>query len=55
MRAATQRLNVHYVLIGSGTIRRDTPIAPGLQHLDGHDFLQVVYRNPGAVIYRIAK
>jgi hypothetical protein len=55
VRAATQRLNVHYVLIGSGTIRRDTPIAPGLQHLDGHDFLQVVYRNPGAVIYRIVK
>jgi hypothetical protein len=55
VRAATRRLNVHYVLIGSGTIRRDTPIAPGLQHLDGHDFLSVVYRNPGAVIYRIVK
>jgi hypothetical protein len=55
VRAATQRLNVHYVLVGSGTIRRDTPIAPGLQHLDGHDFLTVVYRNPGAVIYRIVK
>ncbi|MEV6875670.1 DUF6541 family protein [Amycolatopsis sp. NPDC051128] len=55
VRAATQRLNVHYVLVGSGTIRRDTPIAPGLRHLDGHDFLTVVYRNPGAVIYRIVK
>ncbi|MFB9687070.1 DUF6541 family protein [Amycolatopsis plumensis] len=55
VRAAVQRLNIHYVLIGSGTIRRDTPIARGLQHLDGHDFLRVVYRNPGAVIYRIVK
>jgi hypothetical protein len=54
-RAAVRRLNIHYVLVGSGTIRRDTPIARGLQHLDGHDFLQVVYRNPGAVIYRLVK
>jgi hypothetical protein len=55
VRAATQRLNVHYVLVGSGTIRRDTPIAPGLQKLDGLDFVSVVYRNPGAVIYRIVE
>ncbi|WP_439385509.1 DUF6541 family protein [Amycolatopsis lexingtonensis] len=55
VRAAVRRLNIHYVLVGSGTIRRDTPIARGLQHLDGHDFVQPVYRNPGAVIYRIVK
>ncbi|MEV7093169.1 DUF6541 family protein [Amycolatopsis sp. NPDC051045] len=55
VRAAVRRLDIHYVLVGSGTIRRDTPIARGLQHLDGHDFLSVVYRNPGAVIYRIVK
>lgn len=55
VRAAVRRLNVHYVLVGSGTIRRDIPIARGLQHLDGHDFVTVVYRNPGAVIYRIVK
>jgi hypothetical protein len=55
VRAAVHRLDVHYVLVGSGTIRRDTPIAPGLRHLDGHDFLEVVYRNPGATIYRIVK
>ncbi|GAB3138879.1 DUF6541 family protein [Amycolatopsis sp. NPDC004378] len=54
-RAAVERLNIHYVLVGSGTIRRDTPIAPGLQHLDGRDFVTVVYRNPGAVIYRLVK
>ncbi|UOX87007.1 copper-transporting ATPase [Amycolatopsis sp. FBCC-B4732] len=54
-RAAIRRLNIHYVLVGSGTIRRDTPIARGLQHLDGHDFVQPVYRNAGAVIYRIVK
>lgn len=55
VRAATQRLKIHYVLVGSGTIRRDTPIARGLQHLDGHDFVRAVYRNPGAVIYKIVK
>ncbi|MFG1644288.1 DUF6541 family protein [Amycolatopsis sp. NPDC049252] len=55
VRAVAQQLNVHYVLVGSGTIRRDTPIAPGLQRLDGLDFVTVVYRNPGAVIYRITK
>nr|WP_225957572.1 DUF6541 family protein [Amycolatopsis lexingtonensis] len=55
VRAAVRRLNIHYVLVGSGTIRRDTPIARGLQHLDGHDFVKAVYRNPGAVIYRIVK
>lgn len=54
-RAATRRLNIHYVLVGSGTIRRDTPIAPGLRHLDGHDFVKEIYRNPGAVIYQVVK
>lgn len=55
VRAVARQLNVHYVLVGSGTIRRDTPISPGLQKLDGLDFVSVVYRNPGAVIYRITK
>ena len=55
VRAAVRRLNIHHVLVGSGTIRRDTPVAPGLRHLDGHDFLRVAYRNPGAVIYTIVK
>ncbi|MEW2500154.1 DUF6541 family protein [Amycolatopsis sp. CA-161197] len=55
VRDAVRRLDVHHVLVGSGTIRKDTPIAPGLQGLDGRDFLRVDYRNPGAVIYTIVK
>ncbi|MEV0065891.1 MULTISPECIES: DUF6541 family protein [unclassified Amycolatopsis] len=55
VRDAVRRLDVHHVLVGSGTIRKDTPIAPGLQRLDGLDFLRVDYRNPGAVIYTIVK
>ncbi|MFI5612450.1 DUF6541 family protein [Amycolatopsis sp. NPDC051903] len=55
VRAAVRRLDVHHVLIGSGTIRKDTPIAPGLQRLDGLDFLRLDYRNPGAAIYTIVK
>ncbi|GAA3536539.1 hypothetical protein GCM10022222_20330 [Amycolatopsis ultiminotia] len=55
VRAAIRRLDVHHVLIGSGTIRKDTPIAPGLLGLDGRDFLRLEYRNPGASIYTIVK
>ncbi|MGW4482832.1 DUF6541 family protein [Amycolatopsis sp. NPDC004368] len=55
VRAAVARLDVHHVLVGSGTIRKDTPIAPGLRGLDGLDFVRVDYRNPGAVIYTIVK
>ncbi|WP_326567621.1 DUF6541 family protein [Amycolatopsis rhabdoformis] len=55
VRAAVARLDVHHVLVGSGTIRKDTPIAPGLHGLAGKDFVRVDYRNPGAVIYTIVK
>ncbi|HEY2059675.1 MAG TPA: DUF6541 family protein [Amycolatopsis sp.] len=55
VRDAVRRLDVHHVLIGSGTIRKDTPIAPGLRGLDGLDFLKLDYRNPGASIYTIIK
>ncbi|MBB4687009.1 DUF6541 family protein [Amycolatopsis jiangsuensis] len=55
VRAAVHRLDVHHVLVGSGTIRKDTPIAPGLTGLDGRDFLRLDYRNPGAAIYTIVR
>ncbi|MDT8910271.1 DUF6541 family protein [Amycolatopsis sp. PS_44_ISF1] len=55
VRDAVRRLDVHHVLIGSGTIRKDTPIAPGLRGLDGRDFLKLDYRNPGAAIYTITR
>ncbi|WP_033292122.1 DUF6541 family protein [Amycolatopsis jejuensis] len=55
VRAAVARLDVRHVLVGSGSIRRDADIAPGLRHLDGLAFLRLVYRNPGAQIYAIVR
>lgn len=55
VREAVRRLNVHHVLVGSGSIARGAQIAPGLRNLMGSDFLRLVYRNPGAQIYTIIK
>ncbi|MGV9298275.1 DUF6541 family protein [Amycolatopsis sp. NPDC003676] len=55
VREAVQRLKVHHVLVGSGSIARDAPISPGLRDLRGSDFLRLVYDNPGAQIYTIIK
>ncbi|PKV92772.1 hypothetical protein ATK30_3601 [Amycolatopsis echigonensis] len=55
VREAVQRLKVHHVLVGSGSIARGAQIAPGLRNLMGSDFLRLVYRNPGAQIYTIIK
>ncbi|HEY3707835.1 MAG TPA: DUF6541 family protein [Amycolatopsis sp.] len=54
VRAAVTRLNVHWVILG----RPAAPPAPayqseGLIGLDGLPFLQAVYRNEDAVIYRL--
>ncbi|MFF0144688.1 hypothetical protein ATK36_3132 [Amycolatopsis sulphurea] len=55
VRAAVRRLDVHHVLIGSGTIVKNAPVAPGLTGLDGRDFLRLDYRNRGAAIYTIVR
>ncbi|QWF80206.1 DUF6541 family protein [Amycolatopsis sp. CA-230715] len=57
VRAAVERLDVGHVLLGTGTIERE-PVrirGLGLTDLDHRDFLKVVYRNPGAVIYEIIR
>ncbi|MCG3749294.1 MULTISPECIES: DUF6541 family protein [unclassified Amycolatopsis] len=55
VREAVQRLKVRHVLVGSGPIAKGAPISPGLRDLMGSDFLQLVYRNPGAQIYTIIR
>ncbi|WP_020663388.1 DUF6541 family protein [Amycolatopsis benzoatilytica] len=55
VREAVRRLNVHHVLVGSGSIARDVPFSPGLTGLAGMDFLKLEYRNPGAQIYTIIR
>ncbi|WP_034267357.1 DUF6541 family protein [Haloechinothrix halophila] len=52
VRAAVERLNVRHVFIGSG-LWPGFGRAPGLTGLADADFLEVVYRNQDAVIYRI--
>ncbi|GAA5104988.1 DUF6541 family protein [Haloechinothrix salitolerans] len=54
VRAAVDRLNVHHVFIGSG-LWPGLGRAPGLTGLADADYLDVVYRNSDAVIYRITR
>ncbi|HLU57638.1 MAG TPA: DUF6541 family protein [Pseudonocardia sp.] len=53
VRAAVARLNVTYVMLGRGFVRTDWRRAPGLLGLEDAPWLQTVYRNRDAVIYRI--
>jgi hypothetical protein len=53
VRAAVERLGVSYVMLGRGFVRSDWRRAPGLIGLDDAEWLQTVYRNRDAVIYRI--
>ncbi|MBN6035352.1 DUF6541 family protein [Amycolatopsis sp. 195334CR] len=55
VRAAVERLNVRHVLLGSGSIKPDVIRAPGLRDLDGLPFLEKIYANPDAMIYRILR
>lgn len=53
VRAAVARLDISYVMLGRGFVRTDWRRAPGLIGLQDAEWLQVVYRNRDAVIYRI--
>jgi hypothetical protein len=53
VRGAVDRLNISYVMLGRGFVRTDWRRAPGLTGLEDADWLQTVYRNRDAVIYRI--
>jgi hypothetical protein len=53
VRAAVARLDVTYVMLGRGFVRTDWRRAPGLLGLENAPWLQTVYRNKDAVIYRI--
>jgi hypothetical protein len=53
VRAAVARLDISYVMVGRGFVRTDWRRAPGLLRLEDAPWLQTVYRNRDAVIYRI--
>jgi hypothetical protein len=53
VRAAAERLNVGYVMVGRGFLRGDSGRAAGLTDLDGAPYLEQVFRNDDATIYRI--
>ncbi len=53
VRAAVARLRVTYVMVDEGYLRSNFRRATGLEGLDGAPWLEEVYRNPDAVIYRI--
>jgi hypothetical protein len=53
VRAAVARLHVEYVMVDQGFLRAGTGRAPGLTDLDGAPYLDPVFRNADATIYRI--
>lgn len=53
IRAAVERLGVSYVMVARGFVRAEDVRAPGLVGLEKAGWLDVVYENPDAVIYRI--
>jgi hypothetical protein len=55
VRRVVDRLGIEYVLLGRGFVRTDWRRAPGLTALDTAYWLQPVYRNRDAVIYRIRR
>ncbi|HEY3478882.1 MAG TPA: DUF6541 family protein [Streptomyces sp.] len=54
VRAAVRRLNIHWVILGKPSTQPGKPYQPGLIGLAGEPFLTEAYRNPDAVIYRLA-
>ncbi|MFI6026325.1 DUF6541 family protein [Amycolatopsis magusensis] len=56
VRAAVDRRNLHWVLVTAKSDDGNSiPRSPGLARLDGLPFLEVVYRNPDATLYRIRR
>ncbi|VVJ23714.1 Uncharacterised protein [Amycolatopsis camponoti] len=53
VRAAVQRLNVHWVILGDPVAAPEPPYQPGLIGLAEEPFLKEVWRNSDAVIYRL--
>ncbi|RTL63746.1 MAG: hypothetical protein EKK42_27465 [Pseudonocardiaceae bacterium] len=53
VRDAVRRLDVQYAVVGQGFLRGDSTRAAGLVGLDDQPWLEVVYRSPQAVIYRV--
>ena len=55
VRAAVARLDVKYVMVGQGFLRGWTGRAPGLTNLDDAPYLEPVFRNADATVYRIVE
>lgn len=53
VRAAAERLNVRWLIIGKTGFIRDFPRRQGLVGYEQLPFLTLVYDNPGAAIYRV--
>ena len=53
MRAAVERLNVRWVILGTGGYPQDAPRPAGLTGLDELPFLRLVYRNDAAALYEL--
>ncbi|MEA5367628.1 DUF6541 family protein [Amycolatopsis sp., V23-08] len=53
VRAAVQRLNVHWVILGKPSTEPDKPYQPGLIGLAGEPFLREAWHNSDSVIYRL--
>jgi hypothetical protein len=53
VRSAIAALDIHYVQLDQGFLRRWAVRQPGLTDLAGQPWLQVVYSNPDVVLYKI--
>jgi hypothetical protein len=53
VRAAVQRLNIHWVILGKPSTDPGKPYQPGLVGLAGEPFLREAWRNADAVIYHL--
>lgn len=54
VRETVQRMNIRWVITGRGGYPRGAPRPQGLKHLDRMPFLELVYRNADASLYRLA-
>ncbi|MEU5690950.1 DUF6541 family protein [Actinosynnema sp. NPDC020468] len=53
VRAAVKRLNIRYAIVGRGFVRGWNERTPGLRDLNDKPFLEKVYENDDAIIYRL--
>jgi hypothetical protein len=53
VRAVVKRLNVRYVMVGRGFVRDGQERAPGLRDLYGKPYLEKLYENEDAVVYKL--